>query len=67
MERDSQKKIQQLSKLSEMIRSVMTFKKVNSMFLNDLIKSLNDSQRGSFISTSKYYLFYRGLNCILLL
>jgi len=29
-----------------MIRSVMTFKRLNTMFLRELMMALNDSQRG---------------------
>eukprot|EP00347_Sterkiella_histriomuscorum_P020493 403337591 len=49
---DSQKKFQTLSKISEQIRLQMNFKNVSALYLNDLVKSLNDNLRGNFQSTS---------------
>lgn len=47
---DYSKKAQQFSKLAEKIRSIMTYKRVSTFFMRDLIESLNDNQRGIFLS-----------------
>lgn len=36
-----------------MIRSQMLFKNVNSLYMNELVKGLNDTQRGIFMSQGK--------------
>lgn len=47
------KKLQQLNKLSDMIKSTFSMKMKQVMDLRELIKCLNDNQRGIFQSQSK--------------
>jgi hypothetical protein len=51
---DSQKKIQTFKKLSDAVKSFMSFKNVTSVQMGQLIASLNDSQRGHFASPGKF-------------
>lgn len=37
------KKMQQLTKTADMIRSAMNFKNVKTFFMRDLVKTLNDN------------------------
>ncbi|CDW73993.1 UNKNOWN [Stylonychia lemnae] len=47
---DNSKKQQQMSKLAEQIRLHLSFKNSNAIYMNEMTKVLNDSQRGAFIS-----------------
>lgn len=58
---DLKSKEECLIKVSDSIRQILDFKRVNTMFIKDLVQTLNDRQRGVFKSNSKPSVFANHL------